>query len=306
MSLYTQVQAVSHKYFVPKLHDNIFDSNFLMKRAKDKFLHKIDGGERIMIPLEYAQITASGWFNDLDLLSTTDNQTVDSAELYWKQIYANITISRREELQNSGKAQVINLAKSKMRTAEKTMSDQIGTGLYHAGTTTNAIIGLQAWVNTSSTVGGISQTSHSWWQCGSLDSTTTTLSLSAMQSVYNACTIDSEQPTVIVCGRTVFNLFYSLLTPVQRFTDKDSAKAGFSSLYFNGCVVGCDSKATALNMFVLNENSLMLFGHSDEWFRLEDFQKPTNQNAKTAKLYSMMALGCNNNRLNGRLSAIAA
>ena len=61
MSLdYNQVTAISEKYFLKKLADNIFDSNPLAKRAKKNFYRPVDGGEKIMMPLEYAELTASG------------------------------------------------------------------------------------------------------------------------------------------------------------------------------------------------------------------------------------------------------
>jgi hypothetical protein len=277
-----------------------------MKRAKSKFLELIDGGERIIMPLEYAQIASSDWYEGSDLLGTTDNQTIQGCELLWKQIYGNVSINRREELQNSGRSQVVSLVKSKVKTCEKTVADKIATGMYNAGSTAKAIIGLRAWINTSSTVGGISQSTNSWWQAGDLDSTTTALTLGAMQTVDNACTIDNETPSVVLAGRTVFNLFYSLLTPVQRFVDKETARAGFQSLFFNGKPAICDSKCPALNMIFLNENFIHLYGHKQEWFRHTPMQTPVNQNVKTSKVYNMLAFGSSNNRMHGRLSAIAS
>lgn len=300
---YDQVSAITSKYFVPTLADNVFDSNPLMKRAKKKFYKKIDGGERIIMPLGYATTTASGWYDGSDVLSTTDNQQITGAELTWKQLYANITISRREELQNSGKSQIISLVKSKMKMAEKTMMDTMGTALFNDGTTTDALIGLRAWVNTSSTVGGISQSTNSWWQA-QVDSSTTTLSLSAMQTQFNAATVDSDMPTVGFTTRTILDLYYALLQPQQRFVDSETAKGGFSSLMFNGVPMIADSHAPSSNLFFLNENYLHLFAHKDEDMRFAKFENPVNQNIRVGKIYWAGAFGSNNNRLHGRLSAI--
>ena len=302
---YDQVSAITSKYFLPTLADNIFDSNPMYKRAKGKFLKTIDGGERIIMPLGYAATSASGWYNGSDVLSTTDNQSITGAELLWKQLYGNITISRREELQNSGKSQILSLVKSKMQMTEKTLSDTMGTALFNAGSTTDAIIGLRAWVGVSNTVGGISQTSNSWWQA-QVDSSTTTLSMAAMQNIYNACSVDSDMPTVAVCSRTLLNLYYSLLQPQQRFTDAETAKGGFSSLMFNGIPVIADSHCPAAHMFMLNEKYLHLFVHKDENFRMDPFIKPVNQNIRVGKIFAATAFGCNNNRLQGLLSAITA
>lgn len=300
-----QISAITEKKFVKKLHDNVFDSNPLLKRAKEKFTEKLDGGTSIMVPLNYAQTSSSGWYAGSDVLSTSDNEQITAAEYAWKQIYANITITRKDELMNSGDAAKVNLVKSKTQIAEKTISDSLGTGLYNAGSTANAIIGLQSIVSQSATVGGISQTTYSWWQA-QLNSSDTTLSISVLQTLFNSCSVDNDQPTVIMATRANYNRYYGLLQPQQRFMDSDTAKGGFSSLMFNGVPMISDSHCPANNVIMLNEKYLHLYVHKDEDMRFDSFIKPTNQNLRTAKVYWMGALGSSNNRLHGRASALAA
>lgn len=300
-----QISGITEKKFVKKMYDNIFDSNPLTKRLKQKSYEKLDGGLSIMVPLNYAQTTASGWYTGADSLSTSDNENITAAEYAWKQIYANISITRLDELKNSGDAQKIALVKSKIQIAEKTIMDQLGTAIYNDGTTVNALVGLRAIVDTSSTVGGIAQGSYSWWQ-GQVDSSTTTFSIAALQTQYNACSVDSDVPTVIMATRANYNRYYGQLQPQQRFMDAETAKGGFSSLMFNGSPFIADSHCPANHIFILNENYLHLFAHKDEDMRFEPFVKPINQNVKVAKIYWMGALGSSNNRLHGKLSAVAA
>lgn len=300
-----QISGITEKKFIKKMADNIFDSNPLLKRLKEKSYEKVDGGTSIMVPLNYAQNSASGWYTGSDTLSTTDNETITAAEYAWKQIYGNISITRKDELMNSGDAQKISLVKSKVQIAEKTMMDQMGTAIYNDGTTLNALVGLRAIVGTSSTVGGISQTTYSWW-AGQVDSTTTALTIGALQTMYNSATIDSDAPTVIMATRANYNRFYGLLQPQQRFQDSGTAKAGFSSLMFNGSPFIADSHCPANHVFMLNEKYLHLFAHKDEDMRFEPFQKPINQNVKVGKTYWMGAFGSSNNRLHAKLSALTA
>lgn len=300
-----QVSGITEKKFLPKLYDNVFDSNPLLQRLKKKAYKKLDGGTSIMIPLNYAQTTSSGWYTGSDSLSTSDNEAITSAEYAWKQLYANVTISRRDELVNSGDSQKVDLVKSKMQIAEKTMADLLGTGIYNAGSTANAIIGLQAIIGTSNTIGGISQSTYSWW-AAQLDSSTTTFSISSIQTTFNACTIDNESPTVIVSTRANYNRYYGQLQPQQRFMDSDTAKGGFSSLMFNGVPWIADSHCPTNNIILLNENQIHLCVHKDEDMRFSGFQKPENQNVRLGQIFWMGALGSSNNRLHGRLSAVAA
>lgn len=300
-----QISSITEKKFVKKMYDNIFDSNALTKRLKQKSYEKLDGGTSIMVPLNYAQTSASGWYTGSDSLSTADNEAITAAEYAWKQLYANITIVRSDELKNSGDAAKLNLVKSKTQIAEKTMIDLMGTGIYNDGTTINSLVGLRAIVSASSTVGGIAQSTNTWW-AGQIDSSTTTFSIPALQTIFTACTVDSDQPTVVMATRANYNRYYGALQPQQRFMDSETAKGGFSSLMFNGVPFIADSKCPSNHIFVLNENYLHLFAHKDEDMRFEPFQKPINQNVKVAKIYWMGAFGSSNIRLQGKLSAVAA
>ncbi len=300
---YDQINAITEKKFIPKLYDNIFESDPLLSRLKKKSYMKVDGGTKIVIPLNYAQVTASGWYTGAETLSTTDNEVISAAEYDWKQLYVNITISRRDELVNMGDSQIVNFVKSKTQIAEKTMIDLLGDGLYSSGTNAKSIVGLGSIVDSGNTVGGIAQGTYSWWQSQE-NSTDTTLTMSALQTMHTTLTKNNEGPTVVIGQRADYNRYYALLQPQQRFTDSETVKGGFQNLMFNGIPFIASTKSTAL--YMLNEQYLHLCVHKDEDMRFEPFQKPENQNVKIAKLYWMGAFGTSNARMQGKFTAIAA
>lgn len=300
---YDQISGITQKKFIPKLYDNVFNSNPLLQRHRKKSYQLIDGGTSIMIPLNYAAPTATGWYFGADTLNVNDNDQVTSAEYQWKQAYTNITILRSDELKNAGDEQMLSIVKAKVKIAEKNMEDQLGTGIFSNGTNAKSIIGLQQIVATGNTIGGISQTTNTWWQA-QVDSTTTTTSLSALQTQWNLATIGSWSPTVGITTRALFNAYYALLQPQQRFQDTSSAEGGFQSLMFNGIPILPDSHCPSSNFFFLNEEYLHLFAHKEEDMRFEPFAKPVNQNVKIAKIYWMGAYGTSNARLHAVLSAL--
>lgn len=305
-SNYTQVSAITRKYFVPKLFDNIFLGNPLLKRAKDKGWYKtIDGGTEIVIPLEYAINGASDWYSGADTLDLSDAENMTAASINWKQLYAPITISRLDELKNMGESRVVDFVKAKMMNAEKTLRRKLSVGIYSDGSDADSIVGLRSWVNADETVGGISQASNSWYQAQE-DTTTTTLTLSAMQTQYNAASEDDEAPSVITATKANFNRYYALLQPQQRFVDTESCKGGFTSLMFNGIPVISDSNCPSGYMFFLNEKHLHLFAHKAENMRMTDFDQVTNQNVKVAKIFWAGAMGCSNNRYQADFTSISA
>lgn len=303
---YDQISGITERKFIPKLYDNVFNSNPVLQRHRKRSYQLVDGGTSILIPLNYAVPTASGWYFGADTLTVDDNDQITAAEYSWKALYTNISILRTDELKNAGDEQMVSLVKSKVKIAEKQMEDQLGTGIFSNATNAKSIVGLQQIVGTSNTVGGISQTTYSWWAAGSVDSTTTTTSLSAMQTVWNLCTIGSWSPTVVATTRTLFNAYYALLQPQQRFQDTETASGGFQSLMFNGIPVLPDSHCPSGKMYFLNEDYLHLFAHKDEDMRFEPFAKPVNQNVKVAKIYWMGAYGSSNNRLHGALTALTS
>lgn len=303
---YDQVSGITEKYFVPKLADNIFDSHPYLSRVKSKSMDVIDGGTSIMVPLEYAMNGAGGWYSGSDTLDTSDTQIITAADYSWKQSYENISILRIEELKNSGDAAKVDLVKSKMKNAEKSLIDLLATGIYSSGTDANSIIGLGVFVSTSNTVGGISQTDYSWWQ-SNVDSSTTTMTMAALQAQYNAALIDSNMaPTVALTTRSLFNSYYGLLQPQQRFVDSETAKGGFSSLMFNGIPVLPDSYCPANAFYFVNEDVLRLKVHRDENFRYAKFVEPSDQNVKIGKIYFAGAFTSSNNRLLSGLTALTA
>lgn len=304
---YDQITAVTQRKYIPKLVDNIFDSDILLKRAKEKgWYQPIDGGTSIFQPLMYAQTTAAGSYSPTATLSTTDNDQFTSAEYAWKFYYGNITISGADEHKNMGDAQVLDFVKSKVMACEMTLKDLIGDGIYSSGSTATDVGGLRLIVDTANTVGGIDQSLYSWWQASSEDSTTTTLGLAAMQTVYNAANINSKTPSIITATRANFNRFHALLQPQQRFTSEEVAKAGFTNLFYNGTPFVVSSKCPANHIFFLNEEFLHLYYHPKRNFKMDPFIKSSIQDLQTAKVFWMGNLGSSNNRMHGKMTAVAA
>lgn len=301
-----QLNAITEKFYIKKLYDNIFDSNPLLKKIQEGGSYKsVSGGTEIYVPLNYAQTSASGWYSGADTLSTADNDNITAAAYDWCSLFAGVSITEEDELKNGGDAEQLNLLKSKMQIAEKTLKDALGTGLYSDGSTAKSIVGLRDIVATDQTVGGISQTDNSWWR-GQVDSTTTTTTIAAMNAVFQNCSVDSEKPDFLVGTRSVYGYYYSLLQPQQRFMDEKTASGGFQNLMFNSAPLVHDSHVPSSHLFMINLAHLHLFYHPKRNMAFEPFQKPINQQVKVSRILWMGALGSSNNRLHGKMSALAA
>jgi hypothetical protein len=300
---YGEISSITQDLFIPKLVDAIFGSNSLLARAKKKWTRLVDGGTQINVPLLYATTTAVGRFSGSDSLSTSSNDQISMATFDWCQYYANITITRLDELKNSGKSQVVSFVKAKVQAAEKSLANLLGTDIFADGSTTNAVDGLALIGAVTGTYGGIAKGSYSWWQAKQ-DTSTTAFSLPAFQALMGDCTVDNDKPTVAVTTQDIFDDAWASMTPMQRFTEKDTADAGFTNLLINGIPLLVDSHQTASYMHLINEKYIELVIHKDENFRFEPFIKPVNQAVSCAKVFLATALTCSNCRMQGQFSAL--
>jgi hypothetical protein len=299
---YNEISAITEKYFRPKLVDNIFKSNVLFARMRDK-QEKLDGGERLMLPVAYATTTAAGAYVGAATLSTTPNDQITSAEFFWKQYYANITITGLDELKNSGDAAKVSFVKSKVQLAEKSMAYALGNAVYNLGTDSSELVGLRLAVSSSRTYGGIDSSTYSWFDA-QVDSTTTVLTIPAMESMFGLCTIGNVTPSLIITTQDQWDNYFSLLQPQQRFMDSKTADAGWPNVTFRGKPVVVDNRCTSGYMFFLNEDYLKLYTHSKRDFKMEPFIKPVNQDIATAKIYWAGILACDNPRMQGVMSGL--
>jgi hypothetical protein len=308
---YNEISAITEKHYLPIMVDNIFKSNVLFARLKEKQT-KLPGGERILLPVAYATTTAAGSYYGADTLNTTPNDQITSAEFIWKQYYGNITITGLDELKNGGDAAKVSFVESKVQLAEKSLAYALGNDIYSLGSDSQALVGLRLMVNTGATVyggastsyGGIDRTSYSWWNA-QIDTTTTVLSISAMESLFGSCTIGNVHPTLIVTTQTIWDEYFTLLQPQQRFQDSKTADAGWANVTFRGIPVVVDNRCPSGYLFMINEEYVKLFTHSKRDFKMEPFIKPVNQDIATAKVYWAGALCSNNPRLMGVMTSIS-
>lgn len=305
----TAINAITKQKFIPKLVDNVMLSNaLLMYMQKNGGFETQDGGQDIRVPVRYARFSSRGWYSGSESQNTAYNEKKTALVFDWKQYYGNISISGLDQLKNAGDSKVIDHVKSEVESMEEDIKDGFGTGMYSNGTTDpKSIVGLRAFLSTSATYGGISQTSESWL-ASNIDATTTTLSLAKMQERYELARIGKEAVDVILTTETLYNSYWSKLQPQQRFADSDTANAGFKNLLFNGAAVMQDDYCPSSHMIFLNTKFIKLYSHSERKFpgKYVDFDKPIGQDAQVASFLWAGALVCSSPRLQAAMTALTS
>src|SRR5512146_8628 len=262
-----------------KLSDNMLKNNALLARLNSKGKVKpVDGGQAIVQELEYSENGTYVRYSGYDVLNISPSDVFTAAQFNYAQAAVAVSINGLEQLQNSGKEQMINLLDSRISNAEKTMQNNLSADCYSNGTASGGkqIGGLQllvADVPTTGTVGGIDRQTWTFWQNQKQSFATAgfTPGPSTIQTMMNRLWLtqvrQADKPDLIIADNTYYRYYLESLQAIQRITSEDKAMAGFSSLKFMSADVvfdgGYGGAAPASHMYFLNTDYIHFRPHKD-------------------------------------------
>jgi len=296
------INSITERYIFPVLEDNINTSNvFLMKLEKSN----ISGGTDLRVPVRYKRGVQQNYAGS-ETLNVDYVEKKFSFIWDWKQKNFPITISGLDDIKNNGPQAILDHVKTETKAAEEDAMDSFATGIYSAGTDAKEIDGVQIFLSTSNTYGGISQTAQSWARA-QVDATTTAISLTALQTMYEAAKEGGDAVNLMLFDEVQYNKFWSLLQPQQRFSDGDTASAGFKNLLFNGAVCAEDSYVPSNYVIGINLKHVKLVSSTKRKFPGEfiPFDAPINQDAKVAHIRWAGNMVCGQPRKNFVFTALA-
>lgn len=274
---------------------------------------KLDGGAAIVWPVVYAEETPGGAYWGSQLLSTDASDSIQPAELQWKQYYQPIVIPYTDVLLNQGPTKVIDLIKAKEETAMGSLLQKLSRAIW--GTSPqNTTLDLDpistALGTTSSTYAGIARTSNAWWNCNGGSGPTTlsaNLTLSSMMTAYGQVTFGNEEPDTIITTQSGFNAYWNLLVGNIRYIrDEETTRAGFKRhLMFNNAVVLHDQFCTSGEMIFLNSKYVYPVFHVDDYFTVDPFLRPSNQRMLSSFIWVTMNLKFESPRMCARVTTIS-
>jgi hypothetical protein len=301
-----------------QLTDNVFTARPLTYHLMDKGrIRMVNGGTKIVEPLIYGQNSTVKPYSGYDTIDLTPQAGISAAEYDWKQYAASIAISGIEEAKNNGEQEVINLLEAKIMQAEESMregfnrmffgdgTDTLGSGGTNSGNSWN---GLGNLIESGNTVGGINSASgqgNDWWRSYE-ENTSGALSLAQMTTAYNSVSVGNDHPDMVLTTQTLFEKYESLLIPQLRYTDTNTANAGFQNLLFKSAPVTYDAHCPTGNVYFVNSKYISLVGHSQKWFANTPFVRPENMDARYALIMCYGNLTVRNRAKQGKLTAKTA
>jgi hypothetical protein len=261
------------------------------------------------------KVTECTWFNGYEEISITPSEFATTAHFDWKECAGNAVFSAREVAQNSGESKQHDLVKGKVKNLERTIINNVGAALFHAGTENDgkSFGGLQYIIPddpTTGTVGGINRATagNEFWRSQTFDETDDSVTLSAttildaMELLYVRCTRGMDVPNLWVYGNTYWRFFAGAVNANQRYireSDAATAKTSFPYYLFKNTKVFHDPNAGATHGYALNTEYLKVKVHKDRNMTPDKPRYPSSQRATVIPIDMMANVVCGNSSLQG-------
>lgn len=300
---FTELEAITTDYFMAddgKAVDIYFKTSFLLNyllKQQKGIWKRPEGGRRIRIPLEYSGQEA-GFYKRGDTISSDDKESVNAAYFLMKHAFGNATIYRIDELENAGKYEEVDLVVQRVSGAQKSITKILAESIYDLPSGDSArLTGLRACCHETATLAYaaiaeddlVAGDGTKPWE-GKMVATATNISLAVIRDASTAAKLrDGEggKPNLVTLPETLWNVLADILQKQQRFTDgKETVKAGFTGLYFEGKDIFPDDYCPANHFFALNSAHIGFAVHRDGYFMRNKWRViPDSPEDRTMKIY---------------------
>ena len=261
------------------MYDNIFKDSAVLAylRMTDAVITQ-NGGERVALPLMYGKNSTVGVHSGYDIIDTTPQDGMTTAFYEWAEVAGSISISRKEERQNSGEGRLLNLLEQKTKQAEMTMREELNEGLVLGKVSSSTFVPktsisgadglnplgyfLRKVPSTDPIAGGnvgnISGSTYDWWRhhvadasngaaptAGDFGLSVSTYAglLVALKRMYNYCSRGSGgSPDLAICDQVTYETYENAMDVKVRYTNTKMADMGFDNVKLRGATVIWDEQ----------------------------------------------------------------
>jgi hypothetical protein len=311
---FTELVSTTFRNHKKELADNVSKHNALYRRiiAKGKKRFE-DGGLSITMPLEYAENSTYTRYSGYDPLNVQASDVISAAEFPWRQVSVNVSANGLEIRSNSGENRIVNLVKSRINNAKKSMANGLSSDLYSDGTTSNQINGLQALIADAGTgtVGGINSTTFTFWkntvqsaaaplQGGGAITVSSTTIESLLLPAYLRTTRGADHVDLIVMSEDYFTFYETSQTSLKRYAPDDDGQGGMISMKYKAADVFHDAAASGIpsaHAYGINTDYVEMVVHQDADMEIMPELRSVDQDAIVIPVLSQLNLAISNRAL---------
>lgn len=276
------------------------------------------GGLHIESRFIYEPWATGGSFYGPEVLNVEPSNTEISGAWAWKEYYTNVTIDQRTLIRADSEYAVANYVVEQCENAKMDLRDKLAYGIWSSGANYKTFTGMYMIVDNgtvATTYGGLSRTSYPFLKA-QINTATTTLAISAMNSLWDLATRGARAPKTIVSTRTNLTRYENLITTKQEYftptnvVDQTFASGGYSGGWFRNQPWLVDEHITPTGphgtLFFLNDDYFELAINQNGDFVVHPFQQPTNQFVITSLVYVAGILLCTDPQLQAAFRTLSA
>ena len=298
-AIYNELSYLTRRAFVPKMVVQVYQASPTIATFLSNAQSASGGVSPITVPVQggqFVKTAAAGY--DGSFAAPQDLQGAYNAEFNLGSIVTPIPFLGMESLVQVN-ASVIPILEARMNDAGNSQAEYYSLALWNSDATssTNAtdsfsntitysgldISGFPALFSATSTYGGLSRSSYSWFQPGikSVNGSPAPTRASVLQYIISATkTNGGEMPNFGVTGMGTWSLLaqdflaqeYYTVGPGEGF-DKTAGgvRAGFVALVVGGVPIYCDPYATEGSFYFFNDKYACFYLHEDASFAFTGF-----------------------------------
>lgn len=282
MTFDDKVQAITQETLIPKVVDNVLNSNVLTARVLGNA--KEGKGYDIRKPLKYKNSGTATSFSGLDTFNASQLNTKIKMIYDMRAVRIPVAIAGMDRVANSTADAKVDLVTETLEEVEQEMADYIGGLIYGDGTgnSNKDYIGLGAIVDDATSITTIGSLARATYPVLNATKTASggTLTLLKLANLTDATSSGSMKfhVNLYTTTKAIWTLYEQLLTPTVRANYNETGtpqigvqggmtqgnglhgQTGFVALSFRGIPIAKDEKCTTGNIYALNENFLDFYG----------------------------------------------
>lgn len=277
---------------------------WLKKQGKTRVL---DGGAEITHQLRYAKMAGGKWYAGAEVLSTQGTETLTEAGWKWRQCAEPVVITGLEKRANkSTRYRLLPLLQERTENAVEAVKDMLATSACASTQATNQPDALETLIGTTSSTGGFSGTSYSWWQATvTASGSMAGQGLGDLMATYMAVRKGPDAIDLIYSDQNIYQYYWQVLQPQDRYVDTKTYDAGFENLRFMGATWLSDTYPISGRIYMINSKSGLRFSAMDGAnVDLNEEVRPANQDAWVRQVLLQCNFSTPQRRRNGKLTGV--
>lgn len=308
---YSELQAVSTKYYDPNIGQQVYDAVPFLKYLKANKRIKVKGGNSLTFPIRYRrldQTDAVGWEDSATFMAKNTRTT---AELDWAPYRGETMFTWEQDVKNSaGKTRIVDLAEDKSGELKEDLAYRLATDIWATSSVSGHLIPLSTIVDEGDTYAGVATSDASAW-AGYEDTSSTKMTRALLHdSVAEASWGDDMGPKGKegrhYTTRALLADYATLLSGDERYVNTSEMNSGATTLTLMGKPVIEDPFVPSGDWYGLDMSQFEFWVHPannmkvSEWFEL----LPSYPGSYGKYVTCVCNLICRTRRVNFKLTAL--